>query len=318
MGVEELARRLADEKRIGLNAELVKKLKLKSADVTRGQLMAQLEGKRGHVGVYLLSVHVVDDTDLLGKGEIYWWCIPVLGDNDGKVSWGPLCSLPSAAAPVKTGSGEWMKSPSLDKPTLLALVPPSDDIAACILRIGLYDDDGQRADVPRAMTEALEALAEIPADAPQPNVEAIVNPVRSALWKALRAQQDDLLLEKELKLLRGGGATRFESGMIGSLLSPLASLYYFVRDETATEQLGPVPLVKGQDHTVKFAQPFKRGGRLALFARGGEVHTECFGTLTTETPFQNRIIDAAAESNLKNGFRVEAKANAELIAFYTP
>jgi len=317
MGVEQLAHRLADDGRIGLNADLAKKLKVRDAEVTRGQLMAQVEDGRGHLGVYLLSVYVVDDTDAIGKGEIYWWCIPTLGDKEGKVSWSPLCGLPSAAPPVRTGSKKWMKSPSLDKPTMLAVIPPSEDVVACILRFGLYDDDGARADVPRAMTAALAALAEIPGDEPQPNAEAIFNPVRKALWDALRAQQDDLLLEKEMKLLSGGLA-RFDGGLIGSLVSAKASVYYFVRDETATEQFGPISLVKGQTSTVKFAQPFKRGGRLSIFARGATVQTECFGTLATETPFQNKIIDSAAEASLKNGFTVDADGAAELIAFYTP
>ena len=39
-------------------------------------------------------------------------------------------------------------------------------------------------------------------------------------------------------------------------------------------------LHKGQTETVKFKQPLKGGGRLAIFARGAEVSCSAFGDLT--------------------------------------
>ena len=47
----------------------------------------------------------------------------------------------------------------LQDPPLLALIPPSEDVAAAVVRVGFYDDDAERADVPRAMTAGLEMLA---------------------------------------------------------------------------------------------------------------------------------------------------------------
>ena len=36
----------------------------------RGQLMAITDGDRGPLGVYLLAIYVVDDTDFFGDGQI--------------------------------------------------------------------------------------------------------------------------------------------------------------------------------------------------------------------------------------------------------
>lgn len=315
MGVDHLAKHLSSTSRIGLDAGLVTKLKIRSEDATRGALMAAREGKAGHLGVYFLAAHVVDDTDFFGKGEIYWWAIPLLGDREGQVYADPLCGLPTGAKPIKCGSGEWMKTPSLEQPALLAVIPPSEDVVACLLKLGLYDDDGVPADMPKAMNAALEALADLKG-APQKDPEAIFGPVRAALWAALKAQQDDKLQERELRLLRN--EANCSAGMIESLPSSHASVYVLVKDEEHTEQLGPISLAKGQTETLKFKQPLRHGGRLALFARGGEVQTANFGNLTTETPFANKIIDAAGEAGLKDGFRVDAMANVDLVAYYTP
>ncbi len=315
MGVDDLAKHLSSTSRIGLDAGLVTKLKIRSEDATRGQLMAAREGSSGHLGVYFLAAHVVDDTDFFGKGEIYWWAIPLLGDRDGTVRCDPMCGLPTAAKPIKCGSGEWMKSPSIEKPVLLAVIPPSDDVVACLVKLGLYDDDGVPADVPKAMNAALEALADLKGEA-QKDPEAIYGPVRTALWNALKAQQDDKLQERELRLLRD--AANFSAGMIESLPSTHASVYVLVKDEEHTEQIGPISLAKGQTETLKFKQALKTGGRLTLFARGGEVQTTNFGNLTTDTPFANKIIDATGEASLKDGFRVDAMNNVDLVAYYTP
>jgi hypothetical protein len=64
MGLESLAKKLANPNRIGLTPELVTRLEIASEDVTRGRLMAQIEGPRSHLGVYLIGSYVVDDTDV--------------------------------------------------------------------------------------------------------------------------------------------------------------------------------------------------------------------------------------------------------------
>jgi hypothetical protein len=88
MELENLAKRLADPSRPGMSPEIAEKLKLKSEDVVRGQLMAMTDGDRGPLGVYLLAIYVVDDTDLFGDGQIYWWSIPVLLDKpDCRRAW---------------------------------------------------------------------------------------------------------------------------------------------------------------------------------------------------------------------------------------
>ena len=51
----DLAKRLSDTTRLGLSAELAERLKLRSEDVVRGQLMAITDGDRGPLGVYLLA-----------------------------------------------------------------------------------------------------------------------------------------------------------------------------------------------------------------------------------------------------------------------
>src|SRR5579863_4956515 len=116
MGLEELAKLVADTQRLGMSAALAEKLKLKSEDVVQGQLMAMTDGDRGPLGVYLLAVYVVDDTDLFDDGEIYWWSIPVLVDKKGQVSWSPTSGLPAGGVPHKCGSLEWMTNLSLKDP----------------------------------------------------------------------------------------------------------------------------------------------------------------------------------------------------------
>src|SRR5271166_5376154 len=112
MGLEDLAKRLADINRLGMTPALAEKLKIRSEDAIRGQLMAMTDGDRGPVGVYLLAIYVVDDTDLFDDGEIYWWSIPALVDTKGNARWSPVSGLPAGAPPHKCGSQEWMTNVS--------------------------------------------------------------------------------------------------------------------------------------------------------------------------------------------------------------
>jgi hypothetical protein len=316
MGLDDIAERLADPKRIGLTEELAKRLGVASQDAMRGRLMAQMEGEDSHLGVYLLGAYVVDDTDFWGDGEIYWWAIPALVAAGNKVHKDPLVGLPGGEPPHKVGSLEWMTNISLAKPPLLAVIPPASDVDSLVVRIGFYDDDGAKADLPKAMQAGLEALAEI-SDGELSGPDQIVTPVREAIYKALRAEQDDILVDQDV-VLRRGEVVRFGRGMIGSVVNALARVYYFVKDERKTEQFGPIALHKGQIETVKFSRPLRAGGRLALFARGADVSCSAFGDLSTDLPFQNRVIEARHESGLETGFSVAGTGAAKLVAFYTP
>lgn len=316
MGLDDIAARLADTSRIGLNEDLAKKLGIVSAEATRGRLMAQTEADRAHLGVYLLATYVVDDTDFWGDGEIYWWSIPVIGRAGGKVRKEPLAGLPTGEPPHKVGSLEWMTNISLAQPPLLAVIPPDDEVETCVLRLGFYDDDGAKADLPKAIGAGLAAYAEI-SSTDLHGAEQIILPVREAIYKSLRAEQDDILVDQDV-VLRRGEVVRFSRGMIGSVINAMARVYYFVRDEEKTEQFGPIALHKGQVETVKFASAMKGGGRLALFARGADVTCSAFGDLSTDLPFQNRVIDGRQEPGLAQGFNVAGTGAAKLVAFYTP
>jgi hypothetical protein len=316
MGLDDLAERLSDPKRIGLNEELVKRLGIVSQDATRGRMMAEASGDGSHLGVYLIAAYVVDDTDFWGDGEIYWWSIPVLVRSGNKVKKNPLAGLPTGERPHKVGSLEWMTNISLADPPLLAAIPPDEEIESCVLRLGFYDDDGAAADVPKAISAGLETLAEI-SNGELVGHENIVTPVREAIWKSLRAEQDDILVDQDV-VLRKGEVVRFGRGMIGSVVNAMARIYYFVKDENKTERFGPIALHKGQTETVKFASPLKAGGRLALFARGADVNCSAFGDLSTDLPFQNRIIEGRHEGGLEQGFNVAGTGPAKLVAFYTP
>jgi len=316
MGLEELAKRLSDEHRIGITPELVQGLGIASADVTRGRLMAQVEDDRSHLGVYFIGCYVIDDTDFWGDGEIYWWSIPVIKDIHGKVRKNLLHGLPNGMPPHRVGSLEWMTNISLAQPPLLAVVPPGDAAQQLTLRIGIYDDDRAPADVPTAMTRGLEAFRDL-ADGEFDGPELIINPVRQAIWDSLKAYQDDILIEQDL-VLRHGETSQFGRGLVGSLINSMARFYYFVADENTTERFGPVTLHKGQVETVKFDSPLRGGGRLALFARGADVSCSAFGDLTTDTPFMNRVIEHRQETSFAAGFNVAGNGAAKFVAYYTP
>jgi hypothetical protein len=316
MGLEELAKRLSDEQRIGLTPELTQRLGIASADVTRGRLMAQVEGDRSHLGVYFIGCYVIDDTDFWGDGEIYWWSIPVIKDTGGKVRKDVLYGLPNGMEPHRVGSLEWMTNISLARPPLLAVIPPGDAAEQLILRLGIYDDDRAPADLPGAMTKGLEAFAAV-ANGEFDGPEHIINPVRHAIWESLKAYQDDILIEQDL-ILRHGETSMFGRGLIGSLINSMARFYYFVADENTTQRFGPVTLHKGQVETVRFDTPLQGGGRLALFARGADVSCSAFGDLTTDTPFMNRVIERRQEANFADGFNIAGNGAAKFVAYYTP
>jgi hypothetical protein len=316
MGLSELAKHLSDPARIGLTPELVQKLGIRAEEATRGQLMALEDDTHGHLGVYMLGIYVVDDTDFWDDGEIYWFSIPALVDKKGQASWSALSGLPTGAAPHKCGSLEWMTNISLSNPPLVALIPPDDEIASCVVRIAIYDDDAEPANLDAALRAGLETLSHLPKEAPS-GVEAIIAPVRNAVLAGLRASDDDILIDQDIPLRRGE-ATRFSAGFIASTMNQMARVYLLVRDDRKTEQVGPFALHKGQIETVSFKNELKPGGRLAIFARGADVSIDAFGTLTTETPFMNRAIDSSTAVSLKKGLRLEGLGSTKVVAFYTP
>jgi hypothetical protein len=316
MGLEELAGILSDPKHIGMDEDLAKRLGIASEDVTLGRLMAQLEGDASHLSVYLLACYVVDDTDFWGDGDIYWWSVPAIVDMEGKVIKDPLSGLPNGERPHKVGSLEWMTNISLAEPPLLAVIPPGDAVTCCVIRLGFYDDDRLPADVPAAIKAGLEAYAALPAE-PLSGPEQLTGPVRDAIWKSLKAYDDDILLDQDL-VIRRGGISRFGVGMVGSILSAMARIYYLVTDERKTERFGPITLRKGQTEVIKFNQPLRGGGMLAVFARGADAGCPAFGDLTSDVPFFNRMIESRNESALEQGFTVTGKGPAKLVAYYTP
>jgi hypothetical protein len=316
MRIGHLAKLLSDRGRIGLNAELADKLKIRDEDTVRGQLLSEQEDGRGHLGVYLVGAFVVDDTDFWDDGEIYWWAIPTLVDRAGKASWGPRSGLPGGAAPHKCGSLEWMTSFPLQDPPLLVLIPPSEDVAAAVVRVAFYDDDAELADVPRAVTAGLEALAGM-SPGPHAGPDQIVLPVRDAIFRSLKAEEDDILIDQDLTLRRGQ-STLFGAGLVGSMMNGMVRLYYFVRDEERTQQAGPFNLHKGQVETIRFEGPLEPGGKLAIFSRGADVNIASLGTLNVDTPFANRVIDASMAKGLAAGINVNGTGPAKLVAYYTP
>jgi len=316
MDFDELAKRLSDTSRIGMSAELAAKLKVRSEDVMRGQLMAMSDGGRGPLGVYLLALYVVDDTDLFDDGEIYWWSIPVLLDRQGKASWSAASGLPTGAPPHKCGSLEWMTNISLKEPPLLAVIPADEAVAACIVRLGVYDDDKAPADVGAGLAAGFEALALCKSEG-LAGAEQIVVPVRDAIMRSLKAQDDDVLVDGDLTMKRGDSA-RFNVGFIGSTVNAKARAYYVVRDELHTEMAGPVAMHKGESTRLVFASDLARGGRVSIFARGADVQCPVFGDLTTDMPFAGRVLDDALAKSLARGFDVSAKGPAKVVAFYTP
>jgi hypothetical protein len=315
MRIDHLAKLLSDRSRIGLTPELADRLKIRSEDILRAQLLSDVEDDKGHLGVYLLGTYVVDDTDFWDDGEIYWWAIPTMVDRAGKASWSVTTGIPSGMPPHKVGSLEWMQNLSLGDPPLLAVIPPSDDVAAAVIRLGFYDDDAEVANMPRALAAAYETLAGFSvADFASP--DQIVLPVRDAIFKSLKAEDDDILIDQDLTLRRGQ-STRFGAGLVGSMVNAMVRIYYFVRDEEKTEEIGPFALHKGQAETLTWKTPLAPGGRLAIFARGADVNIATLGTLSVDMPFANRVVDATNVRSWSQGITLNGTGPAKVIAYYT-
>jgi hypothetical protein len=208
-----------------------------------------------------------------------------------------------------------MSNISLKDPPLLALVPPDDDVSACVVRLGIYDDDGAAADVPKALAAGFEALSACKQDGLQ-GAEQITTPVRDAIFKSLKAQEDDILIDEDVRIRRGE-VSNYDAGLVSSLMNARVRVYYFVKDELKTQTAGPFLLHKGQMETIKF-EGVERGGKLALFARGADVECGTFGDLSQDLPFLARVLDGHGVEQAKSGFQIRGTGAAKVIAFYTP
>jgi len=315
MKLENLVRHLTADNRLGMNEALASKLGLGSAEATRGKLLAQADEDRSHLGVYLLGLYVVDDDELLGEGEIYWWSVPALVDREGKARREPLAGLPTGAMPHKCGSREWLTNVSLADPPLLAVIPPAQAVKSCQLHVAICEDDGDIADVGTALGAGLTAYAALGEQLP--GAEALISPVRAAVWEALGADDDDLLMDQTIPIRRGEHVL-FGRGIVDANINAMVRLYYFVRDEAHTLQAGPFSLARGEAQRICFERPMEQGGRVALFARGADVKCPALGDLSEDVPFRNRVLHYSQAKALADGFEVQSTGSAELIAFYTP
>lgn len=316
MSLEDIARQLSDPSRVGMTPELVEKLKLKSVDATRGQLMAAGSGDAGPTSVHLLAMYVIDDTDFWDRGEIYWWAIPTIVNEDGSASWSPLTGLPTGAAPIKVGSKEWMSSLDLKNQPLVAVIPADDAIAKCVIRLGVYDDDRAPADVPGALTAALDYISTFRREGLS-GPDELITPIRSLIWKHLRAEQDDMMVDEDLTIARSG-SLHFQCGFVGSVNTGFARVYYVVKDAARTEQLGPFDLTKNDTKTVQFTSEIQQGGRVSILSQG-DASTSLLGELNLDNAYASKIVDAGLAASLKNGLTVSTtKKPARFVVFYTP
>jgi hypothetical protein len=147
--------------------------------------------------------------------------------------------------------------------------------------------------------------------------DEVIKPVREAILRGLIAQEDDILIDQDV-VIRRGESSGFGAGLVGSCINHMVRVFYFVRDEQRTQQIGPIQLHRGQLETVKFPGPVVPGGRIALFSRGAEVRTTAFGNLDTDAPFVNRIVDSSNAASLGGGFNLNGTGPAKFVAFYTP
>lgn len=315
MKLDNLVRHLKADKRLGLTAELADQLGLSSAEATRGKLLAQADEDRSHLGVYLLGLYVVDDCELLGEGDIYWWSVPALVGEGGQARREPLCGLPRGALPHRCGSREWLTSLSLADPPLLAAIPPARAVNSCQLQVTVCEDDGESADVGAALSAGLTAYAALAEQLP--SAEALISPVRDAVWEALKADDDDILMDQVIPIRRGEHVL-FGRGLVDACSNARVRLYYFVRDEAHTLQAGPFSLARGQAQQIRFERPPEQGGRVALFARGADVKCPALGDLSEDVPFRNRVLHHSQAEALADGFEVLSTGSAKLVAFYTP
>jgi hypothetical protein len=317
MGLEELAKRIADTGRLGMSQPVAEHLKVPTADTARGQLMAMSDGGRGPLAVYLVAMYVIDDTDFFGAGEIYWWSVPVLLDGAGNARWGAAMGLPAGAPPHKCGSLEWMTNLPLENLPLLAVLPVGDDSSASVIRFAVYDDDGKPAELGPAMAKGYEALSLCKREGLH-GAGQIITPVRDAIMKALVAAEDDVLIDEDITIPLGAKGD-LQVGFVASAISAKVRVYYVLVDEQRTDTAGPIMLKKdGDEARLLFASTLERGGRVSIFARGADVRSEVFGVLTVEQPFKGKVLDDDLAKRLNTGIEITAKGAAKVIAFYTP
>jgi hypothetical protein len=167
-----------------------------------------------------------------------------------------------------------------------------------------------------ALSEGYEALGNCMREG-LPGAGQVILPVREAIYKSLKAEDDDILIDEDITIRRGENA-RFNVGLIGSMINAKTRAYYVVRDELTTEMAGPVGLRKGEVARIAFASELKRGGRVSIFARGADVECPVFGNLTTDMPFAGKILDERLAKTLAGGFDVTGRGPAKVVAFYTP
>jgi hypothetical protein len=313
--IDDLARLLADKTRPGLTPEVLEKLKILDEDVMRARLEAQAAEQGSHVTIHLLAAWVEDCRDAVGKGEVYWWTIPMLGGTDKAIRWNAMCGIPTGAGPIAVGNKEWLPGLTLKNPPLIAVIPPSDTVAACIVRVGFYEDDWAKAEVASGLRVGMEALGN--ATLPAGDIEAFVQIVRQPLWDLLKAKQDDYMLERDAKFLKQDGAG-FGAGSITSMLTQYIRVYILARDIERTETSGPFTVTRGTQQRIVFPSSLEGGGNLAIFCRG-KANAGRFGALDIDTPFLNVAIDARDEAGLASGFTITAEDDSvEMIAYYTP
>lgn len=315
MSLDEVAQQLADTARIGLTPELAQKLKVRSVDATKGQLMAASDGDSGPVTISLLAIYVIDDTDFWDRGEIYWWSIPVLKHANNTFSWSYLSGLPNGREPVKVGDKEWMSSLDLKTHPLLAVVPSDESISACVIRFGLYDDDKTPANLPAAMTEGHQFLASCMQEN-IPSLDHVVAPTRDAIYRSLKANEDDVMVDEDIVIQRSG-QLNFQCGLIGTVFTSFARVYYISKDAQRTEQFGPIDMEKNDAKLIKFSQPMQAGGRLSILSQG-DLSTP-FGELDVNNSAVSKMLDTGLAASLANGVNVStSKKSAKVVAFYTP
>jgi hypothetical protein len=241
----------------------------------------------------------------------------VLVDKKGQVSWSQVSGLPAGGVPHKCGSLEWMTNVSLQDPPLLAVIPEADDeVAACVLRLAIYDDDGKPANVAGALGEGYGALAACQRTG-LAGAGQIITPVRDAIYRSLSAEGDDVLIDEDVTIRRAE-SVRFSVGLVGSTINAKVRAYYLVKDELRTETAGPIAVRKGEVARLAFLAEPQSGGRLSIFARGGDVQCPLFGELTTDRPFAGKVLDEALAKTLAAGFEVTGRGAAKVVAFYTP
>lgn len=312
--IDDLARVLSDTTRLGLDAELAAALKLGDEDVTRARLRAQITDGRGPVSIHLLGAWVKDCRDAIGKGEVYWWSIPMVKRDDGVVEWTPLCGIPSGAPPSSVGNERWLESVSLKEPPLLGVVSHEPGVAAAVIRLAFYEDDWAPAVLAPALKAGMTALADSRGPAAHP--DAFVKPVREPIWTALKAKQDDFMIEQDVTFGRKEGLG-YGAGLVTALLNQYIRVYVFAKDVERTEMAGPFAMSKGEERRAVFPSSFEGGGRVVVFSRG-KARVDPLGSLDVDTPYLAHVVDERQAAALAKGLTITAEEKADVVAYYTP